>query len=615
MTAPYILDITSLSVNQLKADLKIWAKSLPDYNKYKLFYEDEAGEILFTVIAGFAAYCAYNDLVSSKETFLNYCVNRNSAIGITSAYSYNAFRGKNIHVSLRITPNKTLILTKYDQIGVAGGLAISPVANYNIIAGQPITIECVIGDILSLNLLAPNEKLYIFRYAQSKISEDIKLELNGIEVPITTNIKNMLKDYWYVQSNAFGGVDAYYLNQSLINPIYPYTTGDTLTLTYIKHQNLTNFNFPDDIKLIADLGAIDDLHIDTAIINNFITVESIESIKINGPIHNETGDTVKSREDYPKFFKILNSEFTDTSSRDVYLPVIYLGRVRAIPAFLDLSYVKSDDKLLTTLEQNALLTKLIAAGARTHNIPDPEIIKPKKVDLKLNLTLTAKPNQDTSTITDDLISILNYYYDERNIKRFRQRKFNYIFNLNDLEHDIERLSYIKIARAEIFTKPWATSTNFKRGEFILPTVANGYMYEVINDTYQVSGLYNNNVGLSSTGTQPIWSTTPNQFVYEGVSAWTDNTNYSLGTIVKANSTFTNFLYRVKQAGTSSSIEPSWNAIPNTLNTDNNIIWEVISPYEVTTKLVYKTHRLNQIQFNLDWNEYFVFNYGNTITWQ
>lgn len=607
----FIIDPKSTSFNQIKRDLKIWAQNLPNYNSFRTFYEDEAGDIIMDMLAGFSAYIAYNDLSATEENYLLYLKARESAIAITSNVSYNAFRGQNNYIQIRVVPTETVSLHKYEGCGFVNGVAISPIQDYTLLAGQPITIKLVIGDIEEEEITIQNNRLNVFRFVEPKVSADLKLLLNSVEVPVSTNVLDLVNDFYYVQSNTYGSVDVQYLNDTILTPANPYNTGDVITLHYIKLMNIS-FIFPNDVEF--DYGIIDELSPDTTIFSVYKAPESTESIQINGPLYNETRKTIRARKDYPKSFKQLNSDFIDTNSRDVNLPVIYLTQKRVIPAFLDVTYIKSDNTLLNNTERAALYNSLNSSGTRAHNIPQTEIIDPKKIDVRLTLRLTKKLNTDNSNYINNILNIFRYYKSERGFNLNRQQKLEFEFDLKQLEFDLERLNYVQIARVDIFTKVWSASTNFKRGEFLVSTIANGYMYEVISETYNPSKV---NIGLNSSLVEPSWSTTQDEFVYESISPWSASTVYTAGTIVKS-ATSSNLLYRVltiKNTNTSGLIEPIWGTILNELIEDNDITWQVISPYEVTDKLIYKTHALSSFKFKCDWNEYYIFNYGTGVIWE
>lgn len=617
----FIVDPSSVSETQILKNLKVWLANRPNSSKYTQFYEGEAGQIILELMSGISAYQTYTAIASTQNNYLAYTNNREAALAIASNTSYNVYRGRNILVTLRVTPSSNFLLQKYDPIGSVNGVDISAIQDYNFVAGQAITIQCVIGDVIESSLTMSSAKLGLFVFPEDRVSQDLMLLLNEQEVPYSLNIADMIKDYYYVYSNSFGGVTVQYLNNNLPggSPLYSYNTGDILKIKYVRLQNL-NFTFPDNIKLFN--LTLDSLHIDTTIFSNYRNLESKESIQVNAPIAAEVQKLIRARNDFSKYFKILNSDFIDTSAVDVNLPVIYLGEIRAIPAFTDVSYVKSDKSLLLPSEKIALQSQLNSEFTSPHGIPVAEIRDPKEIALRLNLVLSQKPNTDSSTYVNDIQIIFDKYLDQRGISQLRNGKLGFTLNLRNLEYDLERLPYILIARASFFTKTWQPNTNYKRGEFILPTVTNGYMYEVISDTYSFDSLNNtlDNVGVLSNAIQPTWSTTINQLVFEGVDQWQPLTSYNTNDIVRG-LTNTNFLYKCIRAGVSNAIEPFYGSIINQIFPDNStivldsgILWQVLDPNTYQGSLVYKTHSLNSVEVKAFWNEYYTLNYGSGVTW-
>lgn len=612
----FIIDPSSVSFSQIKKDLLVHIANLPSTQQYRNFFRGESQQIIVDLIAGLAAYNRYSDIASTKENYLAYTNNRVNGIGVSSSIGYNAYRGRNQIIQLRVTPDRDFLLEKYVPCGSVNGVDFSPLTTYTLLAGIPITLQCVIGEVATESITVPDSRLQEFVFPINRVSQDLKVLLNNSEVPFGLDPDVMLDNLYYVQSNGFGGVTIKYLNNNLPNnilPLYPYNTGDILSIVYVTLHNLS-YVFPNALQFFY--GIIDPLHVDTTILVNYRSPESLDSIKINAPLNSELQKTIRGREDYSKRLRLLNSDFIDTNGRDVNIPVIYLDEVMTIPALVDVTYVKKDYTLLLPSEVVSIETQLnYQRGVRPHGIPPSKLTHPKQVDLRLNLTLTKKPNTDNSTYVSDIQSIFDNYFDERGLKQLRNGKLQFNFNLKNLEFDIERLSYVLIARASIYTKTWQASTNFKRGEFLLPTVSNGFMYEVISDTYQFNNLLNTNpnVGVLSGVTEPVWSIVSNQNVYEGVNVWTPATPYIAGNFIKSTNP-NSFLFKCKVAGTSGAIEPNYGGIVNEMFFDNTVTWQVVDPNAYTAGLVYRVHNINEYSFTNFWNEYYILNYGVGVTW-
>ena len=606
----FIVSVDSISQLDTENNFRNWLLLQPNYEQYKKLYLGEAGTHLIKMFSGFMAYTNYNTIAGTQDNYLNYVNTREAAIGITSSQYYSAYRGQNHHIQLRVIPDRTYQIQKFEVCGKASGLSISPVRTVNLLQDVPTTIEFAVGDIIEANYTYKDSRLTIASFIEENVTMDMMLLLNNIEVPFSLNVADLRKDMFYTTSNVYGGVDVYYLNYTVPNgsPLYPYNTNDVLTLRYVKHQNI-NYVFPASVTF--NYGAIDDLSSDTRILFNYKNVESKESIQINAPVAYELQKLLRGRLDYQKYFKILNSDFVDTSSIDVPLPVIYMGDLRAIPAFTDVSYIKDDMSLLSNDELIFYTKSLSELNGSAHGIPTSEIKHPKRVDIRFNLTLTQKPNTDNTNYATDIANIFLYEYDIRGIRRNRARKFDYVLDLKDLENSIERLDYVNIARVSMYTKTWQASTVFKRGEFIVPTVPNGFMYEIVSDTYNNLMV---NVGATTSSTQPTWSTSNGIYNYEGaITQWLPNTAYALNALVYP-PTQTGFVYKAVQAGTSNSTSPTFGLIRNQQFFDNTVVWQTYPIDTIKNVLIYKTIPLDAFEFQAAWNEYYYFNYGSGVTW-
>lgn len=613
--ANFIINPESVSFAQIKRNLLTYIATLPSYQQYSKFYRSEGGDHIVSLIAGLATYDRYTGIASTRENYLGYTNNRVNAIGITSNTSYNAYRGRNVIIQLRVIPDRNMIIRKYETCGSINGVDISPLTTYTLLQNVPITIQCVVGDVITSTQVARDSNLAVFVFTDNRVSQDLKYLLNNEEVPICLDAKSMLNDEYYLQSNAFGGVSAHYLNYNIPggSPLYPYTTGDVFSLVYVKLQNI-QFNFTTDV--LFDYGTLDFSHVDSLVLAPYRSPESKESIQINAPISFETQKTIRGREDFAKFFKTLNSDFIDTSSIDVALPVIYLGQKRVIPAFTDITYVKKDLSLLLPSEVASLEEQInITEKARPHGIPPSEIRHPKGIALELQIRLTQKPLTDNATYVADIQNIFNVYLDSKGFTQIRSGKLQYTISLKDLEYDLERLPYVLVARVNIVTKTWQPNHLYKRGDFLVPTVANGFMYEVISDTFTYNSLANtmDNVGVLSGSVEPTWDTLEDRYNFDSVPVWQSSHSYSVGDIIQP-TTVNNNSYICRTAGTTGLFEPTFGTIVNEIFYDDTVSWQVLNPNE-NASLTYRAHNINEFEFKGFWREYYLFNYGAGVVWQ
>lgn len=585
----FVIDPSIISWKELVKQLKAFLQSKPDESAWKDFYDCGAGTTLIELIAGYSAFSKRDLIANRRENYLFSAKNISTVIGIAESNSYSAFRGRNCHVRLKIIPSSTRGLTKFQIIGNVKNIDLVCLDNYSLIAGQAITIDCVIGNLTNLTVSASNDSLQVFRFLQENISEDFILKIDNLTVPTSTEVIDLLNDKYVTLTNYFGGVDCYYLNQG----DYNYIALTNISLDYIELNNLT-FDFPNDIIFLygtiqptVGSPATDD----TQILNFYIVPETIDSIKIKAPLKYETQKVIRGREDFRKIFLLLNPDFIDTSADDVS------------PALVELTYLKNDLTTLTNLEKQnyiKLLNDYTLYGVKYKDMSDPV-----KVTYSLKLSLKAHPNQDLSNIASKITEIFSYVHEigkeiilENRISR-REKKFKHELDLEAIEHEFDRLPEIKISRVELNSNFYQTNHIYKRGDFIKATPDNGKIYECIK------------AGLSSN-TQPIWTLTENELLIESISEWQLNTAYNVDDII-VSSPPNGRAYICMQNGTSDTFQPTWNVDLNDLNIDGTTLWKCINILDVD-KVIWKCLNPNVKNLPTNWNEFIILDYGVGIIW-
>ena len=81
-----------------------------------------------------------------------------------------------------------------------------------------------------------SNKATIFRYTVDDVTDDVRLLLNGTEVPYSTSITDLLHGKYLMMSNSYGSVNVFYLQ----NGQYNYSAGDTLMIDYIARNVHSN---------------------------------------------------------------------------------------------------------------------------------------------------------------------------------------------------------------------------------------------------------------------------------------------------------------------------------------------------------------------------------------
>lgn len=414
-----VVDPKDVSFDAIATDFLEYVKSKPDYAKWKDFYESGSGVTITELMAGLATYLRFSMVANRRETYLHYAEHVSSSKAIAQTLGYSAFRGKNPHLRLTVNPTSTQVLKKMDIIGEHQGQDIVALADYTINLGQAVDVDVALGPLKTEDVSIESADLKVFRFTSPNVSDDILLTLNGDALPVSNLIPDLLDNYYVTLSNAMGAVDVMYLN-NVAGAANTYNTGDVLQLRYVELSTLVQDH--DELDFFyGDIQSVSTL-------DNFTEHEKVGAIKVNAPLHHETQLTVRSREDYPNLLLLNLPGAVDANSRDVS------------PAVVSITYVKDDLSLLTEQEKADVLVKL--DKYRPFGIDMAGIEDPIQVDAVLDVTLTLKVPFESvgqNQIDTDVDAIMNSY----------ESKLGASLDLEQIEHELEDLGYLKIARVEI----------------------------------------------------------------------------------------------------------------------------------------------------------------------
>lgn len=407
-----MIDQSSLSFKSIKEDLITYIESLPESNRWRDFYDSSVGTTLIDMLAGFAVFLSYKIYFTRNEVFLHSAQIRSSVLAIAETLGYSAFRGKNNHVSLTITPSQTKTIEKFEIVGTYGEYDLVSANSYSINSGVQTTIICIIGNHKTAELTVNTVDQVVHRFEVENISDDYIVKLNGSLLPTSEDYTKLLEDYYVVFSNYLNSIDLVYLNTGN----YQYEVNDVLSVEYVEYEALDTIILSD---LIFLYGTIDSSFISI----NEQSPESLDSIRINAPLNHETQKIVRGRNDYKKVIKLLIDNCLDTNAQDIS------------PAILEVTYVRSLHTNLSSAEKTALLASL--ETYRPFGIPLPQISDPIEVSIDLDITMKIlDPNVVESTITTDIDEVLSSYKD----------KLGITIDLSDIEHYINENSYVKTTR-------------------------------------------------------------------------------------------------------------------------------------------------------------------------
>lgn len=313
--------------------------------------------------------------------------------------------------------------------------------------------------------LEPNKNYYVIPLVENLVKFALT-ELDSFNnIPIQSDYLTGLGTYFINNSYSFTPVKLSELDTSTdtfsvdgIYPRYKYLNGSTFRLEYVQ---LNTVKVSDLSQVLIDVGTVQYQDSRTRILNNYLPMEDIGSIKVKAPMNYETQFLVKSREDYPKILKMLDPLIIDTKSNDIS------------PSVIELTYLRSDKTLLTNDEKLFIYSKLYKM--RSLGVQPPIIVDSEEVNLLLNIYIKLYPNIVLPNLTSEIRNVLTYEIDS-NPKKFRENSLQYVLDLEQLEHELEHLinsdnkKFAKVVRVGLYLDTYNLDKKYLRGAFISPSV-------------------------------------------------------------------------------------------------------------------------------------------------
>lgn len=550
--ADFIISPYAISFTNIKNSLQSYIQNKSDVTStWKDFYTAGAGQTVLELDAAVAAFYAFHFIIGRRESFLTVAQNYNSVVGGALDKGYNCSRGHNVHIRIQIVPTKTQSLSKWSIVGSYGEYDVVLLEDAILNKGIATTIDCVIGNSSVQTVPIKTTDLQQFVFTAANTTDDVRLILTDREVPFSTELKDAVNDNYIMLTNPYGSVDVFYLN----NGNYKYTVADTLNLQFIERNNIT-FGAISKSTLVIDVASqVDDI----ILIEDRLDVEDKEHIRLAAPIYHETNNVVRARKDYVKFLKENNALIIDANDKDLN------------PGLIALTYLKKYDSeagtsLLTAQEKQdyvKFMMSICPDGVAKAFIEDPV-----RVVRSLAITLWQKSNENIqATIEDDIDNILDTYRD----------RLAPVLDLNQIEHDIEQLPGVKIARVDLGASEYENNKKYKLYDVVtVPKI-------LVGTEYQTWTMYCGKIQSKTGDTEPDWATAgsigdqiqDNNFIWENSNKYTTSINASWnkdGTYELYSDI--NVGYEVPPKQTLAT-QPLWGA---QLKKDGNVTWNKLKDY-------------------------------------
>lgn len=446
----FIISVDAISQKEILKRLDEYIASLPDADRWSQYFAASTGQITKELIAGFGAYLKQDSISSRRENYLPYAQSRGHVVGGAQSLGYSVFRGRNALVEITFTPSSTGVYPKYYQLGSVSGYGLILLEETTHNSGTPLTVTCAVGDIKDQTLQAQNGNKGKFRFTEKRVSNDVRIFIGSTEIEVSTDIREILNDLFYIQTNTVGSVDALFLNRA--TAAAQYTSGSNVRLEWIE---LRDISFSEsNVSIDETEGTLSNVAISAL----YQEPETNQSIQISAPLENDTKRLLRARNDYSKLLLQFSTDFIAAGGQDTAVAAIY-----------EVFALKNDLSVLSTSERQDFISFI--ESSRTFGVRPPKVIDPVPyfLDLNISLHLVEGVQGDPETLVENIIS--PYEKILSNPEEVQELDFKLI------EAQITALDIVQISRVLVAASAWASATSYRRGQHVLASPDTGFIYE------------------------------------------------------------------------------------------------------------------------------------------
>lgn len=555
MSVNYPINPLSISPESIMNDLKLMISRNPE--AFKDFYNTGAGSAVIDMAAALGAFYAYHAITQRRELSLTFAESYSNLLGTAEGYGYSAYRGTNLKVRLRVVPRFSVATGKWTVIGTYQDYDITLLEDVIFNKDVPVEIDVVIGNQITESQTVTTSAINVFKFVNDKVTEDMRVLLNGTEVPYTNTLREMINDKYSALSNSYGAVDLMYLQAGK----YTYKPSDTLAINFIERNTLLWS------ALSLDGFYIQDTEVQSmSLITDRDDKEAKSSIRVKAALHNETSGVIKARADYRK--EILSSLSFLKSGKDIDIN----------PGLIAISFLKRDYEPLNDTDKQAIeeVIKPITASGVARII----LSSAKENHKKLSVEITRKEGSyiDSTIITEVKNLISKYEYEMETT-----------LDLEALENEIEKIEGVKIARVLFNTEYWKPNTSYRMTDSVIATVFNNksyYVEQVVNKTGKTAPNWTDDFDTLVEDGRVLWKRYNGSPT--GVVAWSAESEPLIYSFTTDTADETRRVYQcVGFVNKSGSVEPNWKIAGDTI-IDHEVVWRRVPTS--TKALPYATNR-------------------------
>lgn len=585
-----IIKNKSQSFEQIVIDLNTYLRSLPDWQSWEDYFKTGSGQTIIELIAGLGTQLFYFINILRQETYLQTALNRSSVIGIAQMLSYSAGRGNCAKATITVKADTARVCNRLDIVGTCKDVDIIMDESVLFNEDQTVTFNVILGSLKRDYCKIETTALRPFSMTKPNVSEDYILykalniytdaelaaiaenmdfdKTNWIELPTSDKMLDMINDKYIVQTNVLSSVDVFYLNQGSGVHAYPYRPGEVLFLDYLELSDI-EFELSDLDFLYGEVLSVDS-------IASYNPIETINSIKINAPLANETQALIRARNDAKKLVQQYGKNYISAvNTRDIS------------PEIIEVTYIKNDYTLLSELEYSGLYDYLYNK-VRPFGINMPFISAAIRAILELEIDVELTNPLVRNTITASIGSMIDTLEGQFLLNSQGQTAK---LDMDLIEQQIEDSYGVKVARIYIKSPTYIPDTYYRAGQFVTPNTENPVGMFKLQEIVHLS-----------SSTEPDWPTTIGEYVDDGdirwicrayergkATSWEANHSYQISDIVVPAGLYSGvYMYEFySYISSSSDVEPVYNSTDQVMY-DASLIWFQIernasaTPWEANT---------------------------------
>jgi len=191
-----ILKHSSISPNELKADIEEYIDGLDDSLSYKELFSSSNSTLLIDLMIGFSTWLNQHYISQRTETYLDYAILKNSVVELAYNRGYLTPPNRSAEVELTLynpqTNNNASVIQKGDIIGTASSENLLSLDNYSIAPGETKKITATFGTIKEFSTIVsdiqPFSKMTFLVPEGNVAMQFEELKINDEIVPISDDL-------------------------------------------------------------------------------------------------------------------------------------------------------------------------------------------------------------------------------------------------------------------------------------------------------------------------------------------------------------------------------------------------------------------------------------------